>query len=569
MRSLTLSKDSKYRTSVGGASKLSVLAGFAVALTICLPLASVLWLAFFPEENIWPHLLATVLSDYILNTLALMAGVAVGTLIIGVGTAWMVTHYEFTGRGYLVWALLLPFAVPAYVVAYVYTDLLEFSGPLQSALRELFGWQTTRDYYFPKIRSLGGAICMMILVLYPYVYLLARSAFVEQSASLFEAARILGQSRRSGFFAVSLPMARPAIAIGVAMALMETVNDYGTVDYFAVPTLAAGLFDVWQGMNNLGGAAQIACLILVFVMFLVLLERFSRKHQKIYQPSATRFRQLERTRLQGGANFAAFILCLLPVLLGFVIPAGVLLDYAIRYFHISWTPEFRTIAVNSLMLSAIAACVAVCLGIFLCYSARINKSELLNASKRLASSSYALPGAVLAIGVMVPFAYFDNTIDSLTRRYFDFPTGQLLTGSIFILVFAYAVRFMAVALGAVESSLEKITPSMDMAARSLGDKPQRMLWRVHIPLMRSGIVTALLVVFVDCMKELPATLILRPFNFDTLATYVYQFASDELLEESALAALMIVATGLIPVLLLSLTLDRGNRLTSAGKPEIK
>lgn len=533
-----------------------------MALTICLPLASVVWLAFFPEENIWPHLVSTVLTRYVINTIALMAGVAIGTLIIGVGTAWMVTHYEFTGRSQLVWALLLPFAVPAYVIAYVYTDLLEFSGPLQTALREIFGWQTTRDYYFPKIRSLGGAMSMMILVLYPYVYLLARSAFVEQSASLFEAARILGKSRSSGFFAISLPMARPAIAIGVAMALMETVNDYGTVDYFAVPTLAAGLFDVWQGMNNLGGAAQISCLILVFVLLLIMLERLSRKHQKLYQPSATRFRQLERTRLTGGANIAAFVLCLLPVVLGFIIPAAVLLDYAIRYFDVSWTPEFRTIAVNSLMLSSIAACAAVILGIFLTYNARINKSELLNLCKRLASTSYALPGAVLAVGVIVPFTLFENTLDQWSRRTFDVSTGQILTGSIFVLVFAYAVRFMAVALGAVESSLEKITPSMDMAARSLGDKPRRMLWRVHIPLMRSGIITALLVVFVDCMKELPATLLLRPFNFDTLATYVYQYASDELLEESALAALMIVATGLIPVLILSLTLDRGNRLSS-------
>jgi len=565
VRKSTLPKAPSYGTTVGRTPRLSVVAGVTVALTICLPLVSVIWLALFPEENIWPHLLATVLTDYILHTLALMGGVAIGTLFIGVGTAWMVTHYEFTGRFFLVWALLLPFAVPAYVVAYVYTDLLEFSGPVQSALREIFSWQTTRDYYFPKIRSLGGAICMMILVLYPYVYLLARSAFVEQSASMIEAARILGQSRRSGFFTVSLPMARPAIAIGVAMALMETVNDYGTVDYFAVPTLAAGLFDVWQGMNNLGGAAQISCLILIFVIFLIVIERLSRRHQKLYQPSATRFRQLERTRLTGSANIAAFLLCLLPVLLGFFIPAGVLLVYAIRYFDVSWTPEFRNIAANSLMLSGIAAAVAVCLGIFLSYSARINKSELLNVCKRLASSSYALPGAVLAIGVIVPFTLFDNTVDSLMRKYFDLPTGQLLTGSIFILVFAYAVRFLAVALGAVESSLEKITPSMDMAARSLGDKPQRMLWRVHIPLMRSGIVTALLVVFVDCMKELPATLILRPFNFDTLATYVYQFASDELLEESALAALMIVATGLIPVLLLSLTLDRGNRLVSKAK----
>lgn len=565
MNSHPVTSSVKFRTSVGATPKLSVIAGVAVALTICLPLASVVWLAFFPEENIWPHLVSTVLTRYVMNTVALMAGVAFGTLIIGVGTAWMVTHYEFTGRSHLVWALLLPFAVPAYVIAYVYTDLLEFSGPLQSLLRDIFGWQSARDYYFPRIRSLGGAMCMMILVLYPYVYLLARSAFVEQSASLFEAAKILGKSRRSSFFAISLPMARPAIAIGVAMALMETVNDYGTVDYFAVPTLAAGLFDVWQGMNNLGGAAQISCLILVFVLFLIMLERLSRKHQKLYQPSATRFRQLERTRLTGGANLAAFLLCLLPVVLGFIIPAGVLLDYAIRYFDVSWTPEFRTIAVNSLMLSSIAACVAVSLGIFLSYNARINRSDLLNLCKRLAGSSYALPGAVLAVGVIVPFTLFENTLDQWSRSTFDVSTGQILTGSIFVLVFAYAVRFMAVALGAVESSLEKITPSMDMAARSLGDKPRRMLWRVHIPLMRSGIITALLVVFVDCMKELPATLLLRPFNFDTLATYVYQYASDELLEESALAALMIVATGLIPVLLLSLTLDRGNRLTSRSE----
>lgn len=562
MSSLSAHNRSGYKTSLNRVPGASAFAAIAVAMTICLPLASVVWLALFPEENIWPHLLSTVLPNYVFHTLALMGGVAVGTLVIGVGTAWMVTHYDFTGRFVLMWALLLPFAVPAYVVAYVYTDLLEFAGPVQSALRDWFGWQTTRDYYFPKIRSLGGAITMMILVLYPYVYLLARSAFLEQSASLFEATRILSQSRRSGFFAVSLPMARPAIAIGVAMALMETVNDYGTVDYFAVPTLAAGLFDVWQGMNNLGGAAQIACLILLFVMFLLIIERFSRKHQKLYQPSATRFRRMQRTRLTGMANLAALVLCALPVLLGFVIPASVLLVYAIQYFDVSWNAEFRTIALNSLLLSGIAATVAVCIAIFLSYNARISRSMLLDASKRLAGTSYALPGAVLAIGVIVPFATFDNALDAFMREHFGVSTGLLLTGSIFVLVFAYAVRFMAVALGAVESSLEKITPSMDMAARSLGDRPRRMLWRVHIPLMRSGIVTALLVVFVDCMKELPATLILRPFNFDTLATYVYQYASDELLEESALAALMIVATGLIPVLLLSLTLDSGNRLGS-------
>lgn len=541
---------------------ISTIASIVVALTICVPLLTVVWLALVPSENIWPHLISTVLPTYLLNTFLLMCGVAIGTLVIGVSTAWLVTQYQFTGRSLLVWALLLPFAVPAYVIAYVYTDLLEFSGPLQSFLRDLFGWQSSRDYYFPKIRTLGGAICMMILVLYPYVYLLARSAFLEQSASLSEATRVLGQSRTRGFFAVSLPMARPAIAIGVAMALMETINDYGTVDYFAVPTLAAGIFDVWQSMNNLSGAAQISCLLLLFVVCLIAIERFSRKHRKLYQPPATRFRQVDRTRLTGATNVAALAVCSLPVILGFVVPAGILLLYAIENFADSWTPEFRTIALNTLILSLTAASVAVCLGIFLSYSSRINNSSILSFTKRLASSSYALPGAVLAIGVTAPFAKFDNSLDALMREYFNYPTGLLLSGTVFALIFAYAVRFMAVALGAVESSLEKITPNMDMAARSLGDKPGKMLWRVHIPLMRSGIFTALLVVFVDCMKELPATLILRPFNFDTLATYVYQFASDELLEQSALAALLIVVIGLLPVLLLSLTLDQGNRLAS-------
>ena len=535
-----------------------------LALLICLPLVAVVWLAFFPKENIWPHLISTVLPSYLSTTALLMLGVALGTSVIGVATAWCVTHLEFTGRAIFTWALLLPFAVPAYVIAYVYTDLLEFAGPVQTTLRSIFGWQSARDYYFPSVRSLGGAIVMMVFVLYPYVYLLARSAFTEQSASLIEAARALGQSRTKSFFAVAMPLARPAIAVGVAMALMETLNDFGTVDYFSVRTLTAGIYDVWLGMGNLGGGAQISCLLLAMVLLILWLERSSRRKQQQFQPAASRFRKMERVPLKGYQNALAVIICGLPVLLGFIIPATVLAIYAVDNLHLSWNDKFRQTVLNSLMLSALAALITVLLGIFLAYSMRIKPNRMLKWSTRLASTSYALPGAVLAIGVMIPFTRFDNALDSFMRDNFNYSTGLLLSGTIAAIVFAYVVRFIAVAYGSIDSSLSKITPSMDMAARSLGNSPHKMLWRVHIPLMRSGIITAALVVFVDCMKELPATLVLRPFNFDTLATHVYQFASDELIEQSALGALCIVLTGLIPILLLSRSIDHSRTLTHKG-----
>jgi len=521
---------------------------------------SVIWLAFFPEENIWPHLVNTVLASYIANTLGLMVGVSVGTLLIGVSTAWMVTHYEFPGRHMLNWALLLPFAIPAYVIAYVYTDLLEYAGPIQSMLRELFGWQLANEYYFPKIRTLPGAIAMMVLVLYPYVYLLARAAFLEQSASVLEAARALGGNSRSRFFHVALPMARPAIAVGLAMALMETLNDYGTVDYFAVRTLTAGLYDVWLRMNNLGGGAQIATLLLIFVMMLIALEKISRRHQQNFQPSASRFRSLSRRRLRGSSALVATTCCALPVILGFLIPAWVLLRYSVIYFDESWTPEFKRIAFHSIALSATAACTAVAIGILLSYSKRLHPTRLLRTSIGVSSLGYAVPGAVLAIGVIIPFAAFDNGLDALARHWFGVSTGLLLSGTVFALIFAYTVRFLAVAYGSVDASMKKVSPHMDDAARSLGHRSGAILRKVHLPLMRSGILTAALVVFVDCMKELPATLVLRPFNFDTLATQVYQFASDELIGQSALSALLIVAVGLIPVILLSATIDRSRDL---------
>lgn len=535
-----------------------------VAFIVCLPIISVLWLALNPEQNIWPHLIQTVLAEYIITTIGLMTGVAAGTLVIGVGTAWLITHYEFPGRTLFNWALLLPFAVPAYVIAYIYTDLLEFAGPVQSLLRNLFGWQLAKDYWFPAIRSLPGAIAMLTLVLYPYVYLLARAAFLEQSASVLEAGRVLGGRSNSLFFRIALPMARPAIAVGLAMALMETLNDFGTVDFFAVRTLTAGLYDVWLGMNNLGGGAQVASLLLLFVMLLIGLEKVSRRHRENFQPSSTRFRQLTRQPIRGHRAIWASTACFMPICLGFLIPALVLLRYSIRYFDTSWTSDFRQVALNSVVLSGSAALAAVSIGILLSYSQRLHPTKTLRASVNISSLGYAVPGAVLAIGVIIPFAAFDNSLDAIMRTHFGVSTGLLLSGTVFALVFAYTVRFLAVAYGSVDASMKKISPHMDDAARSLGHSSLSILSRIHLPLMKSGVLTAALVVFVDCMKELPATLVLRPFNFDTLATHVYQFASDELIGQAALGALLIVLVGLAPVILLTATIDRSQELKAAG-----
>ena len=521
-----------------------------IAAIVLLPVLAVLWLAFFPEENIWPHLLSTVLPDYVITTLGLMVGVGVLAAWLGVSTAWVTTMYEFPGRRIFEWALLLPFAVPAYVIAYVYTDMLEYSGWLQAGLRELFGWQTARDYWFPEIRSLGGAVVMLALVLYPYVFMMVRATFIEQSASLRDAARTLGCNRRQVFWRVSLPTARPALAVGLALVLMEALNDFGTVDYFAVRTLTAGIYDVWMNMGNIGGAAQIASVMMIFILVLIGLERYSRRRQKQFS-RGDRFKSFQRTKLTGRKAFACWLICVVPLAFGFVVPVLSLARHAVVYFEVSWTPDFFQMSWNSFMLSAIAAIGTIFLGLILAYGKRLVKAPSVQKAVRLSGLGYAMPGAVLAVGVIIPLAAFDNAVDRLFESWFGISTGLLLSGTVFAVIFAYIVRFLAVSAGSIESSLDKVTPSMDMAARSLGYNTLQILWKVHVPMIKPGVLTAALVVFVDCMKELPATLVLRPFNFDTLATHVYQFASDELLEESALSALVIVLVGIIPVILLS------------------
>lgn len=521
-----------------------------VALLVVLPVASVFYLALFPRENIWAHLASTVLPTYIETTLILMFGVGSLSILTGVSSAWLVTMCQFPGRRFFEWALLLPFAIPAYVIAYLYTNCLEYAGPVQSLLRALFGWQSYQDYWFPDIRTTTGAIIMLTLVLYPYVYMLARASFLEHSANIHAASRTLGCTPWQSFYRVSLPMARPAIAVGVALVLMETINDFGTVDYFAVKSLSAGIYDTWLNMNNLGGAAQIASMMLIFVVVLISLERIGRAGQKQFSTS-DRFRSMEHFRLQGWRAWGATLVCALPFVTGFAIPFSLLCVYSLENLDTGRETDFWAIAGNSLLLSSSAALLAVTIGLLLAYSKRLSPGPALSACVRAANLGYALPGAVLAIGVIIPFAAFDNQLDAFLYERFGYSTGLLLSGTVFAIIFAYVVRFLAVAQGAIESSLNKVTPSMDMAARSLGRNSWQTLRQVHMPLIRGGLFTGALIVFVDCMKELPATLILRPFNFDTLATWLYQYASDEMIEQSAPGALLIVLVGLIPVILLS------------------
>ena len=538
-------------------------AGFAIAAAIAVPLVTVVYLAFAPSADIWPHLLATVLPHYVGTTLTLMVGVGLGTLVVGTGTAWLVTMNRFPGRRIFEWALLLPLAVPSYVIAYVYTDLLEYAGPVQGMLREVFELTNRRQYWFPEIRSIGGAIVMMTLVLYPYVYLLSRAAFLEQSVCVLEVSRTLGKGPWQSFFRIALPLARPGIVIGLSLVLMETLNDFGTVDFFAVATLTAGIYDVWLNMNSTSGAAQLATVMLVVVLVLIGMERLARRGQRFHH-TTTRYRTLPSARLgpiRGGLSFFA---CFIPVALGFGVPAVVLAKYAIANFEKSATPDFLDFAINSLLLSAASAGLAVLIGLFMAYGQRLAQNGALRYALRFASIGYAVPGAVLAVGVIIPLAGLDNAVDGFFRATFGISTGLVLSGTVAAVMFGYLVRFLALSFGTIEASLGKITQSMDGAARTLGHSPFSTLKRIHLPLMKGSLLTAAILVFVDCMKELPMTMLLRPFNFDTLATYVHQLASDELIEESALGALTIVASGVLPVIVLSRTIAR-SRPGHSGK----
>ncbi len=523
---------------------------FVIAGLILVPIVAVFWLAAFPSENIWPHLSATVLPRYLRNTLILMVGVGVFAGVVGTGTAWLVAMHHFPGRRVLASALLMPLAIPAYVGAYALVDFLDYAGPVQVGLRAAFGWRSAADYAFPTIRSMPFAILVIGLSLYPYVYLLARAAFREQSGAGFEVARALGAGPWSRFLRVGLPLARPAIAAGVAVAMMESVNDFGTVDFFGVQTLTTGIFSVWLQGGNAGGAAQLACTILVLVAALVWVERQSRARRRFWQAARSQ-RPVDRTSLAGWRGGFAAALCAVPVLLGFVFPAAVMGWHAIVAADGWLAPGLTRAILNTLAVAGAAAIVTVSLALFMTYGVRMAGRSLPRFLLPVTTVGYAAPGAVLGLGVLIPLAALDNRVADGVLAATGWDPGLLLTGSAAALVYAYVVRFFAIGQGAADAALGRIPPSLPMAARSLGRGPGGVLRAVHLPLMRGSVAMALLLVFVDAVKELPATLLLRPFGFDTLATRVHDQASLERLSQAAPAALVITSVGLVAVLLLA------------------
>lgn len=526
------------------------IAALLIAGVVMLPIGTVIWLALNPTENIWPHLMATVMPRYMANTAILVAGTGLLAAIMGTGTAWLVSLYEFPGRRLLEWGLLLPLAVPAYIGAYALADFLDYSGPVQIALREAFGWTNARDYWFPRVRSLEAAVLVLAAANFPYVYLLTRAALHEQPGSAYEVARALGTGPMGLFRRVGLPLLRPAIVAGSAIAMMEAVADYGVVSYFGVHTLNTGIFTTWLERRNAGGAAQIACVILMVVMILVLWERFGRRHTRYHQ-GARQPRPILRRHLAGARGVCALMVCLIPFTLGFLLPVGVILSYALSYPQGWFTPGLAQAAWHTVSLGGTAALVTVGMALIMVYGVRLSGRALPRLLLPVTMVGYAAPGAVLAVGILIPLAALDHRLADFWLAVTGIDPGLILTGTGAAIVLAYVVRFFAIGQGAIDSAFGRVPPSLPMAARSLGRTEGGVLRALFLPLMRGSVGAALLLVFVDCCKELPATLLLRPFNYETLATRTHERASLEDLGNAAPAGLLVVAVGMLAVVLLA------------------
>ncbi len=526
------------------------LLAIAIAAVVLLPIVSVGVIALSPDDPIWAHLWATTLPRYLTNTFVLMLSVGIATGLIGAATAWCVTMFRFPFSRVLEWALLLPLAVPAYVSAYALVDFLEYAGPLQTGLRSLFGWENAQDYNFPEIRSRGAAILVLTFSLFPYVYLLARAAFRERGGRVFESAQTLGANGWRRFWSVGLPLARPAIFAGMAIVMMETINDFGTVDYFAVQTLTTGIFSIWLEGGNAAGAAQISMMMLAVIVCLVFWEKHSRRNNRFFE-TARQPRPIAKKHLRRGAAIGALTICGLPVVFGFVFPVAVLGQHAVSNLETLQDPQLIRAFVNSITVSGMAAVATVVLAVLMVYGVRLKGRRLPQFLLPFTTIGYATPGAVLALGLLVPLATFDNFFADSFLALTGFDTGLLITGGIGVLVLAYVVRFFAIGQGAVDAALGRISPSLPAASRSLGQSATGTLRKVIAPLMTPTIGAALLLIFVDAIKELPATLLLRPFNFETLATRVHQQASLENLGDAAPGALMITLVSLLAILLLA------------------
>jgi len=527
-----------------------------IALIISVPLLAVLWSVTEDSEGVWGHLAETVLSGYIRNTVILAIGVGISTPVIGVSTAWLVTNYDFPGARIFRWALLLPLAIPTYLTAYALTDLFEFSGPIQTWLRDLMEWDAN-DYWFPDMRSLSGAVSILSLGLYPYVFIAARTGFSSQSASMLEASHLLGAGPWRRFFSVALPMARPSIFAGLALVLMETIAEFGAVDYCAVDTFSTGIYRTWTGRGSLVAASQLSACLLGVVSLLYLVEFISRRSARFHHTSQ-RSQSIQPTAILGRQRWLASFVCCIPIVLGFLLPVSRFVCLTIEAGDARAGELFLELATNSLTLAGIAAASTITLGLFLAYMRRESKSVAISSAVQVAGFGYAIPGGVIAIGILGPLWWVEDRILTFTEASTDWDLGLFLSGSIVAVLLGYQVRFLAIPLNVISAGFARIRPSIEDAAANLGATRIQRLFRVHIPLLTGSLFAAALVVFVDVLKELPATLILRPFDFETLAVRVYQLASDERLSEASTGALAIIAAGLVPVILL-------NRLSTASQ----
>ncbi|ELI1840531.1 iron ABC transporter permease [Vibrio fluvialis] len=528
----------------------------ALATLLVLPILAIFFTAIGQTDDVFAHLMSTVMPTYAFNTVVLTLSVMALALFFGIPSAWLMAMCRLPGEKVLQWALVLPLAIPGYIVGYIFTGWFDYAGPIQVWLRAQTGWMAG-EYYFPDIRSLAGASIVLALVLYPYVYLMCRAAFMEQNVSLLQSARLLKCSPWESFRRISLPLVRPSIAVALSLVAMETVGDFGTVSYFAVNTLTTAVYDTWMNYSNLTAAAKISAVMLVIVLLLLSAERYSRRRQKLYQSQFNSHEDF-RYALRGWKKWLALLWCWGLVCVAFIFPLLQLLSYAYTYFEQSWTAEFREYALNSLQVSLSAAVIGVAVALVVNFYNRLKSNRVSVALMRLSSMGYAVPGTVLAIGVMVPVLTLDHAVNDVAKAMQWGRPGLIFSGTMFAIIFALIVRFSAVAIGSIESSLNKISPSLDMAARTMGCQANAMLWRVHLPLVRRGALIAGLLVFIESMKELNAALLLRPFNFETLATYVYNYASDEHLELAALPAVLLVLVGLIPLVVVNRSLEQNH-----------
>ncbi|STQ77526.1 ABC transporter permease [Grimontia hollisae] len=530
---------------------------WAFSLLLVLPILAIFYTALGESDDVFGHLVSTVMGTYALNTTLLVTGTVSLALLMGIPSAWLLANYAIPGDRWLQWALVLPLAMPGYIVGYIYTDWFDYAGPIQLLLRDLTGWTSAAQYWFPDLRTLPGACFVLALVLYPYVYLLARAAFMEQSLTLTQSARLLGCTPTQSFLRVSLPLARPAIAVGASLVAMESLGDYGTVSYFAVSTLTTAVYDTWLGYSNLNAAAKISAIMLVVIFLLISSERYSRRKQKLFSQNVSPD-TITKSSLRGKYKVIATVWCWGLFMTAFAAPLGQLLIYAWDYHSSSSIEEFAQYSVNSLYVSLIAAVLALIIALLVNFYKRLAGNAASNVPIRMASMGYAVPGTVLAIGVLIFLTSADHMMNDLTNATGWGRPGLILSGTMFAMLTAFVVRFSAVAIGSVESSLAKVSPSLDMAARTMGCNARSMIQRVQLPLIRRGCLIAMLLVFIESMKELNAALLLRPFNFETLATYVFNYASDEHLEYAALPAVLLVLVGLIPLIMINRSLEQSH-----------